>query len=32
VDLGQVDAANNTLQASFKRFLFVQATPAGDRA
>ena len=32
VDLGQVDAANNTLQASFKRFLFVQAVPAGDRA
>ena len=29
VDLGEVDAGANTLQAAFTKFLFVQATPIG---
>ncbi|HEY0334160.1 MAG TPA: glycoside hydrolase family 36 protein [Stenotrophomonas sp.] len=32
VELGRVDASANTIDASFKRFLLLQATPAGARA
>lgn len=32
VELGSVDARANTVQASFKRFLLLQAIPAGDQA
>lgn len=32
VDLGTVDARANVLQASFKRFILLQATPTGARA
>ncbi|MEZ0470727.1 glycoside hydrolase family 36 protein [Luteimonas salinilitoris] len=31
-DLGTVDAQANTLDATFSRFLLLQATPAGERA
>ena len=32
VDLGEVDARANTLNASFKRFILLQATPIGGQA
>lgn len=32
IDLGMVDARASTLKAPFKRFLLLQATPAGDAA
>ncbi len=32
VDLGEVDAKSATVQANFKRFLLLQATPIGARA